>query len=157
MIPTRHRAARLAASLAMLALPGLAQAQQSVTFRVPIQLTNLPPEVSSVSACCEVESSSSATGSGAYRGGAAPASYVCSQQQIAVSGGAASGELAVQMTLSHKNFGAKETQFRYECQARMSATIDGANVFLWPANGNAPPTRSGAFFVRGTSGVGKSN
>lgn len=143
---------RLAALLALLSLAGIARAQQEATFFVPIHLTNLPPEVTGVSACCVVPKTSSGT---AKSSGMNPAQYSCSQQQLAVSGGSANGELAVSAPV-HAS-GAHENSFQYECQARLTANINGTRVFLWPANGNAPPTRSGKLFVYGKAGLGKTN
>jgi hypothetical protein len=143
---------RLTTLFALLSLAGLAHAQQEVTFFVPIHLTNLPPEVASVSACCTVPKMSGGSGKSS---GANPADYSCSQQQLTVSNGAANGELAVSAPI-HAN-SAYGNKYQYECQARLTANIDGTRVFLWPANGNAPPTRSGAFFVRGNGGLGKTN
>lgn len=143
---------QLTALVALLSLAGLARAQQEATFFVPIHLTNLPPEVTSVSACCAVPKLSSGTGKSS---GTSPAEYSCSQQQLTVSNGAASGELAVNTPI-HVN-SAYENKYGYECQARLTANINGTRVFLWPANGNAPATRSGAFFVRGNGGLGKTN
>lgn len=149
------RRKQLPALVALLSLAGLAQADQQATFFVPIHLTNLPPEVTSVSACCRVPKKS--YGGGGQTSGATTAQYSCSQQQLTVSNGAASGELAVSATVYPNSATGKEGSFDYECQARLTAKIDGTQVYLWPANGNAPPTRSGAFFVHGHAGLGKVN
>jgi len=143
---------QLTALAALLSLAGLAQADQQATFFVPIHLTNLPPEVTSVSACCVVPKMSSGTA----KSGATPAEYSCSQQQLTVSNGAANGELAVSAPIQ-ANSAYGNGKYQYECQARLTANINGTRVFLWPANGNAPPTRSGAFFVRGNGSLGKTN
>lgn len=143
---------RLTALVALLSLAGLAHAQQEATFFVPIHLTNLPPEVTSVSACCTVPKMS--TGSG-QSSNISPTQYSCSQQQITVSGGSANGELAVNAPVQANSIHAGS--FQYECQARLTANINGTRVFLWPANGNAPPARSGKFFVYGKGGLGKTN
>lgn len=109
-------------------------AESDFEFTVPVNLTNLPPEVERVSVCCRVTQGARALSNG-----------ICSSSQ-AVSGSSYSGEFRINVDLFPREDPASAEG--YYCYALLQANVEGSTLRLSPVSRDGSiPLESGSLRV----------